>query len=157
MAPEKLDSLDAESLKPLLHQLLARIDDLLAENKKLLARIAELEARLGQPPKTPDNSSLPPSRGQKANAGPPVSKPQRKGRPRVARMLVENPADPGIPGASGEEARQLGANPQCPARRHQRVLPLPGIQGAVLPRPVAPDPCNPHEEDRSGACWLSHA
>lgn len=30
-------------------------------------RIAELEARLGQPPKTPHNSSLPPSKGQKAN------------------------------------------------------------------------------------------
>jgi transposase len=28
-------------------------------------RIAELEARLGAPPKTPDNSSVPPSRGQK--------------------------------------------------------------------------------------------
>ena len=29
-------------------------------------RIAELEAKLGEPPKTPDNSSLPPSKGQKA-------------------------------------------------------------------------------------------
>ena len=28
-------------------------------------RIAELEARLGEPSKTPDNSSLPPSKGQK--------------------------------------------------------------------------------------------
>ena len=30
-------------------------------------RIAELESRLGGPPKTPDNSSLPPSKGQKPN------------------------------------------------------------------------------------------
>jgi transposase len=30
-------------------------------------RIAELEAKLGTPPKTPDNSSLPPSKGQKPN------------------------------------------------------------------------------------------
>jgi transposase len=30
-------------------------------------RIAELEAKLGEPPKTPNNSSLPPSKGQKAN------------------------------------------------------------------------------------------
>jgi transposase len=30
-------------------------------------RIAELEAQLREPPKTPDNSSLPPSKGQKAN------------------------------------------------------------------------------------------
>jgi transposase len=33
----------------------------------LTARVAELEAKLNLPPKTPDNSSTPPSRGQKAN------------------------------------------------------------------------------------------
>jgi transposase len=33
----------------------------------LTVRVAELEAKLGAPPKTPDNSSLPPSRGQKPN------------------------------------------------------------------------------------------
>jgi transposase len=91
MAPETLDSLDAESLRPLLLQLLARIDDLLAQNKGLLARVAELEAKLGHPPKTPDNSSLPPSRGQKANAEPPATRPQRKGRPGVTRKLAEKP------------------------------------------------------------------
>src|SRR5947209_16985539 len=68
-----------------------RIGELVAQNKALLARIAELEAKLGGPPKTPDNSSLPPSRGQKANAEPPAMKPQRKGRPGVARKLAEKP------------------------------------------------------------------
>ena len=33
----------------------------------LSARIGELEAKLAVPPKTPDNSSLPPSKGQKPN------------------------------------------------------------------------------------------
>lgn len=33
----------------------------------LTTRIAELEAKLASPPKTPDNSSLPPSKGQKPN------------------------------------------------------------------------------------------
>jgi transposase len=33
----------------------------------LTARVAELEARLNEPPKTPGNSSLPPAKGQKAN------------------------------------------------------------------------------------------
>ena len=32
-------------------------------------RIAELEAKLAEPPKTPDNSSLPPSKGEKPNRG----------------------------------------------------------------------------------------
>ena len=68
-----------------------RIDELLAQVKALNARIAELEVKLGGPPKTPGNSSLPPSRGQKANAEPAAIKPQRKGRPGVARALAEKP------------------------------------------------------------------
>jgi transposase len=38
-----------------------------AQVQTLTARVAVLEARLSQPPKTPDNSSLPPSKGHKAN------------------------------------------------------------------------------------------
>jgi len=99
MPPDKIDSLDADSLRPLVLSLLARIGELLAQNgellaqnKALLARIGELEARLGTPPKTPDNSSLPPSRGQKANAAEPSTpKKARKGRPGVARKLCETP------------------------------------------------------------------
>jgi len=46
----------------------ALIAALLEQNAALVARVAELEAKLGsgpKPPKTPDNSSLPPSSGQK--------------------------------------------------------------------------------------------
>ena len=68
-----------------------RIDELLALLKASNARIAELEAKLGVPPKTPDNSSVPPSRGQKTNAAPPAKKRRRKGRPGAARQLAENP------------------------------------------------------------------
>ena len=91
MPPETIDSLDKDSLKPLVLKLLSRIDDLLAQNKMLLARIAELEARLGQPPKTPANSSLPPSSGHKANASAAAQKKRRKGHPGVARELCPNP------------------------------------------------------------------
>jgi len=98
MAPETFDSLD-DDLKPMVLRiveqnasLLGRIDDLLAQIAKLNAHIAKLEAKLGEPPKTPDNSSLPPSRGQKTNAAAGASeKKRRKGRPGVARALVENP------------------------------------------------------------------
>ena len=86
------DSPYKDSLKPLVLQLLAQNNELLQQIKTLLARIAELEACAGQPPKTPTNSSLPPSSGQKANR--PATSPQkkgRKGRPGVARTLAANP------------------------------------------------------------------
>ena len=98
MPPEKIDSL-ADDVKPLVLGLLrqisgltARVDELLAQNKALLARIAELEVLHGKPPKRPDNSSLPPSRGQKGNVAEPTGvKKARKGRPGAARALAENP------------------------------------------------------------------
>src|SRR5262249_16512819 len=99
MPPEGIDSLNADSLKGLVLSLLAKIDDLVEQNKALLAkidklraRIAELEGRAGKPPKTPTNSSLPPSSGQKANvADASAPKRSRKGHPGVARELCANP------------------------------------------------------------------
>jgi transposase len=58
-----------------------------------LARIAELEKRLAafeRPPKTPDNSSLPPARGQKPDR-PAGEKPPRKSRPGIGRALEPSP------------------------------------------------------------------
>ena len=58
-------------------------------------RIAELEARLNEPAKRPDNSSLPPSRGQKPNR--PEKAPRKGprkgslGREGGGRLLAENP------------------------------------------------------------------
>ena len=107
MSPEGIDSHDAHSLKGLVlslltkidelfdqnKTLLARIDELHQQNKALLERIAELEGRGGKPPKTPTNSSVPPSRGQKANVADKsgTKKKCRKGRPGVARELCPNP------------------------------------------------------------------
>ena len=98
MPPEKIDSLAAD-VKPLVLELLrqiseltARVGELVAQNKALLARNAELEAKQGKPPKTPDNSSVPPSRGQKGNVAEPArGKKARKGHPGAARALAENP------------------------------------------------------------------
>src|SRR5918993_5473403 len=54
----------------------ALIHALWAQVQALTARVAELEAKLDLPPKTPDNSSLPPSRGKKPNHD---NKPARTG------------------------------------------------------------------------------
>ena len=67
MPPEKIDSLDKDELKPLVLRRLEQNGELIEQVKQLLARIAELEVLAGQPPKTPPNSSVPPSKGQKAN------------------------------------------------------------------------------------------
>ena len=73
--------------------LLGENGELAAENGKLKARVAELEAKLNRPAKTPDNSSVPPSRGQKANR--PVGEERKKrtkaSHPGVGRTLCETP------------------------------------------------------------------
>src|SRR5258706_1119881 len=59
--------------------------------EELPRRIGELEARLGGPPKTPDNSSLPPSQGRKPNRAERRAAKKRKGRAGVFRALAPNP------------------------------------------------------------------
>ncbi len=74
----------------LIASLLERIEVLMAQNAALAARVAELEAKLGLPPKTPDNSSLPPSKGQKPSL-PSVPKRKAKPHPGAHRLLHPNP------------------------------------------------------------------
>jgi len=121
LTPAEKDALIL-SLLPLVGQLQAA-----------LARIAVLEARLAElerPTKTPDNSSLPPSRGQKPDR-PAGDKPPRKGRPGTARALEPNP-DRVV------DAR-LDACPHCTAA----WLPEPQTPQQVYDRielpPVKPD------------------
>src|SRR3982751_3466935 len=66
----------------------------------LWARVAELEARLDAPPKTPGNSSVPPSGGRKANrpeeARPPGPRRGSLGREGGGRSRAEEPDRRGI-------------------------------------------------------------
>jgi transposase len=68
----------------------ALIAALMAQVAALTARVAELEAKLGLPPKTPDNSSVPPSKGQKPSG---LSAPKAKAKPHAGahRPLHPNP------------------------------------------------------------------
>src|SRR5918995_1784111 len=83
-----LSSLSRDEKGALIHALWAQV-------QALTARVAELEAKFGLPPKTPDNSSLPPSQGQKPNRD---DKPARTGprqgslgREGGGRLLAEAP------------------------------------------------------------------
>jgi hypothetical protein len=85
MTPEGLDSLGKQELIALI---LAQQEQIC----QLSARVAELEARLNLPPKTPSNSSLPPS----------------------MRIPAKSPTDSGInpPGDSGDNSPTCsGVNP----------------------------------------------
>jgi transposase len=62
--PTLLSSSEKDAL---ITALLAQVQAQAEQIAGLTARVAELEAKLNLPPKTPDNSSTPPSRGQKAN------------------------------------------------------------------------------------------
>ena len=62
-----LSSLSHDEKDALIHALWAQVQALTAQVATLTARVGELEARFGLPPKTPDNSSLPPSQGRKPN------------------------------------------------------------------------------------------
>src|SRR5271167_2432422 len=79
------DTVDKDAM---IAALLARIETLTAANARLVARIAELEAKLDQPPKTPNNSSVPPSKGQKASES---SKPKPKSKPHAGSHRALHP------------------------------------------------------------------
>src|ERR1019366_6971685 len=92
MNRETLDSLDKETLiRLILSQVEAiecltrEVEALRADNAKLHADNAALRAKLNLPPKTPENSSTPPSQGNKVSveerktAGGRGAKPTRRG------------------------------------------------------------------------------
>ena len=68
----------------------ALIASLVLRIEQLVARVAELEAKLGLPPKTPDNSSVPPSKGQKPS-DPGKAKDKAKPHAGAHRPLHPNP------------------------------------------------------------------
>ena len=88
--PPDLKLLDSAAKDALILALIERVNDLIAENAKLRERLARLEARLGEPPKTPTNSSLPPSQGRKASREA-SSKPKDKPHKGAHRELHPHP------------------------------------------------------------------
>ena len=91
-APAQLTHAEKDALIASLTARLALADQRIAAQDE---RIAALEARLNQqtrPPKTPGNSSKPPSQGHKPElAAPGTDRPQRKSRPGVGRTLHPHP------------------------------------------------------------------
>ena len=74
----------------LLARLAAAHERIAAQDARILALEARLD-ELSRPPKTPDNSSKPPSQGQKQDCLSPADRAARKSRPGVGRTLHPNP------------------------------------------------------------------
>ena len=106
-----LSSLSHDEKDALIHALWVQV-------RALTARVAELEAKLGTPPKTPANSSLPPSAGKKPNRD---DRPNRTG-PRQGSL------GPRVVGAHCQAA--LGEADQTLAGRFDKVE-LPTVAPGV--------------------------
>ena len=127
MTPPNLTRLSHEEKDALILALFAQLD---AAHE----RIAALEARLGeltQPPKTPDNSSKPPSQGQKQNQPDDKARPPRKSRPGVGRALHPNP--------DREIERKLTACPNCAAAFPEASQTPQQVYDRIELPPVRPD------------------
>jgi len=90
MDRKAVESLDRETLIRLVVSQAETITALTRQVEVLTARVAELEAKLDLPPKTPDNSSAPPSQGRKASQEA-ASKPKSKSHAGAHRPLHPNP------------------------------------------------------------------
>src|SRR5512135_1042840 len=88
-APD-LTTLSSSEKDALITALLARIDVLVERVAALETENAELREKPNLPPKTPDNSSTPPSLGHKAN-GENKAKPKGKAHAGAHRSLHPNP------------------------------------------------------------------
>src|SRR5436305_496994 len=102
----------------------------------LWARVAELEARLDAPPKTPGNSSVPPSRGRKADrpekARPPGPRRGSLGREGGGRSLAEEP-DQRVTAKAAACAHCRAALGEADQRLHARYakIDLPPVRPVV--------------------------
>jgi transposase len=115
--------LDPAAKDALILALMERIDALAAQNAALAKRIEDLEAKLAAPPKTPDNSSTPPSRGRKPSPGAGSPKPKGKPHKGSARALHPSPTRTveARAGSCPRCAASLADAPQTVVDRYDRI------------------------------------
>lgn len=106
-----------------------------AENVQLRERIAELEAQLAGPPKTPQNSSVPPSAGRKANRRKPA-KPRKRGAQPGHKGTSRRRSDPDVTLACRAETCPECGSDVSSAEQHvigsTQVTEIPPVEPIVV-------------------------
>src|SRR5208283_70822 len=126
----------------LIGALMEQVAALTMQVETLTARVAELEAKLGMPPKTPDNSSIPPSKGQKPSED---ARPKDKSNPHAGahRQLHPNPTSRRemFAGACGRCGADVSRVEQRPCETYDRIeIPetMPDVTRVTLHGGVCP-------------------
>jgi len=126
--PPDLDQLSHAEKDALILALIAQLEAAQQQIAVLRARVDELT----RPAKTPDNSSKPPSQGQKANRpSPGDDRPARKSRPGVGRTLHPNP--------DRVVDAKLTACPNCQAAFAETLQTPQNVYERIELPPVKPD------------------
>jgi transposase len=120
--PPDLSKLSSAEKDALILALIERVNVLIGEVERLRKRVGELEAELGKPPKTPDNSSLPPSRGQKSS-GETSNRPKAKPHKGSHRELHPDPTRTRdvLANVCGHCAADVSACTQIALERYDRI------------------------------------
>jgi len=124
MNREAFESLDREGLLGVALAQAEAIERQAEAIATLRAEIAGLRARLDRPPKTPDNSSIPPSQGHKKATEFVKNRRKKKAHPGAHRPLHPNPTQPFV---QSDWLLPLGF--AVPVDRHAEVNLLPLFTG----------------------------
>ena len=111
-------------------------------------RIAELEAKLGGPTKTPDNSSVPPSRGQKADTPAQAKRPRRPRGPGTSRRLTLEP--------DREVTFKADRCPHCASALDDADQVLTGTYDRIEVPEIRPDVTRVHQYGGTCPCCRGH-
>src|SRR5271165_5384721 len=123
MNRDAFESLDREGLIGVALAQAEAIERLSAKAEALEAQIVELQAKQDRPPKTPNNSSVPPSHGHKTTTEFIKNRRKKKPHPGAHRPLHPNPTQRRdvLASACGHFGADVSQSPQEPCEVYDRI------------------------------------